>query len=90
MFLNGFDDYVDDTYPGGLAGLADTLDSYQPTFITMDYPQFYDWIRPLIDREYVEIGTSADLTWFARTDLGQDKIDQLKQVVADHPIPARP
>lgn len=90
MFLNGFDDYVNDTYPGGLRGLAATLDSYQPTFITMDYPQFYDWIQPMIDRDYVEIGTSADLTWFARTDLGQDKIDQLKQAVAAHPIPERP
>jgi len=90
MFLNGFDDYVNDTYPGGLAGLADRLDSYQPTFVTMDYPQFYDWIQPMIAREYVEIGVSADLTWFARTDLGQDKIDQLKKAVADHPIPERP
>jgi len=44
----------------------------------------------MIDRDYVEIGTSADLTWFARTDLGQDKIDQLKQAVAAHPIPERP
>jgi len=90
MFLNGFDDYVDDTYPGGLTGLADRLDSYQPTFVTMDYPQFYDWIRPMIDREYAEIGTSADMTWFARTDLGQDRIERLKRVIAEHPVPERP
>jgi hypothetical protein len=30
------------------------------------------------------------MTWFARSDLGQDKIDRMKQVIADHPIPARP
>ncbi len=90
MFLNGFDDYVDDTYPGGLAGLADRLDAYKPTFFTMDYPQFYDWIQPVLQREYVEVGTSADLTWFARTDLGPDKIDRIERALADHPIPARP
>ena len=90
MFLNGFDDYVDDTYPGGLKGLAAKLDTYRPTFVTMDYPQFYDWIRPMIDAEYVEVGTSADMTWFARTDLGQDKIDAIEKVISDHPIPARP
>ena len=56
----------------------------------LDYPQFYDWVRPMIDAEYVEVGTSADMTWFARTDLGQDKIDAIEKVISDHPIPARP
>lgn len=91
MFLDGFDRYVDDTYPGGLDGLARHLAAEHPTFLTMDYPHRYKgWLAPLLDQGYERLGTSADATWFVRDELGHDKIHQMRRVITDHPIPSRP
>ena len=37
MFLTGLNEYVDDTWPGGLEGLADGIREEEPTFITVDH-----------------------------------------------------
>ena len=90
MFLDGFDRYVDDTYPGGLHGLAGYLATQHPTFITMDYPQNYrSWLAPVLDQGYEYVGLSADMYWFARTDLGAAKLEQLRTVIREHQIPER-
>ena len=81
MFLAGLDDYVDDTWPGGLDGLADQIAQDEPTFVTVDHPTWYGWLRPTLDEEYVEVGTSpGDFTWFVHRSVGADTIAELRGI----------
>lgn len=89
MFLDGFDRYVDDTYPGGLRALALRLEASHPTFVSMDYPWRYrSWGAPLLDN-YVKLGITADVYWFARKDLGHRTLERMRRVIAEHRVPTR-
>ncbi len=81
MFTHGFDQYVDDTYPGGLQGLAHHLDRLRPTFMTVDSGARYRWIKPTIRRHYVFVGAMGDVDWFARKDLAGEEIQRLNAVL---------
>lgn len=85
MFLQGLDDYVDETEPGGLAGVAADLEARRPTFVTMDHPTWYDWVHPVLQRDYRRIGTTAGLTWYADRDLGEERLAELSRILADDP-----
>ena len=81
MFLTGLEEYVDDTWPGGLEGLADWVRDEQPTFITMDHPGWYTWLAPTLDKEYVEVGTTpGDFTWYVHRSVGEETIDELRDI----------
>ena len=85
MFLQGFEEYVDEAEPGGLAGLAADLEERRPTFVTMDYTDRYQWIEPVLRRDYRMIGTTAGVTWYADCDLGSQRLDQLAGILAGAP-----
>lgn len=85
MFLQGLDDYVDQTEPGGLAGLARDLERRRPTFVSMDYPGRYDWIEPVLRRDYRMVGTTAGVTWYADKALGAQRLTRLTQILAPDP-----
>ncbi len=85
MFLQGLDEYVDETEPGGLAGIAADIEERRPTFVTMDHPRWYDWLHPVLDRSYRRIGTTAGFTWYADRDLGADELDRLSDILAGEP-----
>jgi hypothetical protein len=78
MFKNGFDAYVDDAYPGGLAALAQHLGDLQPTIFVVDSQVEYRWVMPTIERDYVRVGRTADVAWWVRRDLGPTKITRLR------------
>ena len=78
MFLTGLGQYVDDTYPGGLIGLADWIEAEEPTFITADHPTWYAWLRPTLEGEYVLVGEAPDWTWFVHRSVGEDMISELQ------------
>lgn len=79
MFLAGLEDYVDDTWPGGLEGLAEWVGEEQPTFLTVDHPDWYGWLAPTLDEEYVEVGTTpGDFTWYVHRSVGEETIDELR------------
>ncbi len=81
MFLAGLDEYVDDTWPGGLDGLAEWIGDEEPTFVTVDHPTWYSWLTPALDEEYVEVGTTpGDFTWYVHRSVGEETIDELKAV----------
>jgi hypothetical protein len=81
MFLAGLEDYVDDTYPGGLQGVADLIAEQEPTFVTVDHPGWYPWVTPTLEKEYVDVGTTpGDFTWYVHRSVGPDVIRELKQV----------
>ena len=78
MFKNGFDAYVDDAYPGGLAALAQHLGELKPTIFAVDSQVEYRWVMPTIERDYVRVGRTADVAWWVRRDLGPEKITRLR------------
>ena len=88
MFTSGFAEYVDHTYPGGLAGLAQHLGDLRPTFITVDHgPGSYPWIKPLIRSEYTWLGRSADADWYGRDDLGEEDILRISSILGTYDLP---
>jgi hypothetical protein len=83
MFLAGLEDYVDDTFPGGLQGVADLIAEDEPTFVTVDHPNWdsYSWLAPTLEKEYVDVGTTpGDFTWYVHRSVGQETIDELRRV----------
>ena len=81
MFLAGLEYYVDDTWPGGLEGLAEWIGEEEPTFITVDHPEWYRWLAPTLDAEYVDVGTTpGDFTWYVHRSVGPDVIRELGKV----------
>jgi Dolichyl-phosphate-mannose-protein mannosyltransferase len=81
MFLTGLEDYVDDTYPGGLQGVAEVVAEEEPTFVTVDHPDWYPWLTPTLDRDYVDVGTSpGDFHWYVHRSVGQETIDELRTI----------
>ncbi|HEX5860524.1 MAG TPA: glycosyltransferase family 39 protein [Nocardioides sp.] len=81
MFLAGLAQYVDDTWPGGLDGLAEWIGEEEPTFITVDHPEWYSWLEPTLDAEYVDVGTTpGDFTWYVHRSVGPDVVRELGRV----------
>ena len=81
MFLTGLNRYVDDTWPGGLDGLAHWIREEKPTFLTVDHPGWYGWLAPTLDEDYVAVGTTpGDFTWYVHRSVGEETIDDLKAV----------
>ena len=81
MFLTGLNEYVDDTWPGGLEGLADGIREEEPTFITVDHPGWYSWLAPTLEEEYVDVGTTpGDFTWYVHRSVGPETVEALRAV----------
>jgi hypothetical protein len=47
----------------------------------------YAWIRPTLKQDYVNIGRSADVEWYARKDLGEPELQQLVDTLEKHDLP---
>jgi len=67
MFRSGLQDYVDDTWPGGLDGLARELVEQRPTLITLG-DSTYEYWREAITPDYVCVGAAPGWSWWARVD----------------------
>lgn len=79
MFLTGLNQYVDDTYPGGLAGLVEVIEGFEPTFVMIDHPTWYNWLGPTLESEYVAVATTVgNWTWYVHKSVGPDVIAELK------------
>ena len=81
MFRLGLEEYVDDTWPGGLAGYAGYIRDEAPTVVTVGPGARYDWLLAGLGDDYTQVGSSHGWWWFARTDLGQETLDELAAAV---------
>lgn len=81
MFRLGLEIYVDDTWPGGLAGYADWIARTRPTIVAVGGGARYDWLMPTVEEHYVEIGTTTGWYWFVDRDLGPDTVRRLEDAV---------
>ena len=82
MFLAGLATYVDETEPGGLAGLGSDRERRRPTFVTTDGISRYPWLEPALRRDYRWVGRTGGLTWYADRGLGRQRIAALQRVAA--------
>ncbi len=87
MFIAGLQEYLDAERPGGLAAIAAQIAEDEPTFVTMDHPTWYPWATPSLEAEYVELGTSQLVTWYAHRSLGAERLAELEEIVAAGPPP---
>ena len=78
MFIDGLQEYLDETRPGGLEAIGAQIAEDEPTFVTMDHPTWYDWATALLDAEYVELGTTQLVTWYAHRSLGAERLGRAR------------
>jgi len=81
MFRLGLETYVDDTWPGGLAGYAAWIAQTRPTIVAVGGGARYDWLMPPLEAYYVEIGTTTGWYWFVDRDVGPTTLRRLKAAV---------
>lgn len=85
MFIGGLSEYLDETWPGGLEAMAAVVRRDTPTFITMDHPEWYGWLRPVILEYYRKIGTTLDFTWYVERSVGEEEITRLTRILVSGP-----
>lgn len=85
MFIGGLGEYLDETWPGGLDAMAAVVHRDQPTYITMDIPSRYGWLRPVILEDYRKVGTTLDFTWYVNRSVGEEQITRLTRILNSGP-----
>jgi hypothetical protein len=78
MFGNGLDRYVDDTWPGGLAGFVSEIKQAQPEVIAVGKSSLTSW-APRIEDDYVRFGRADGWAWYGHRSLGEDELSALAQ-----------
>ena len=79
MFRSGLQDYVDDTWPGGLDGFARDLVDQRPTLVSVG-DRTFDYWRDAISPAYVCVGTGPGWSWWADGSLDETTITALRGV----------
>ncbi|HEX5919367.1 MAG TPA: hypothetical protein VFY76_16015 [Nocardioides sp.] len=88
MFRSGLQDYMDDTWPGGLDGFKRDLVADGPDLVAMGETVSRRW-RASIQPDYVYVGSAPLWDWYARASLGEDTIAELRSAAgydADDPL----
>ena len=73
--------YIDDTWPGGLAGYVAWIDETEPTLITVDNGTAIGWIAPLLASKYVLVGRAPMWQWYVLRSVGPSTIASLQEVI---------
>lgn len=79
MFDHGFADYVDATYPGGLAGYLAEVRRIAPTYIVTQNRFMPDWFKPWLEEHYASVGITDRFRWWVSKSLGPDVRHRLHQ-----------
>ena len=86
MFTGGLDQYMDDTWPGGLRQFGRDLDHGKPTLVAMGVPSRV-WLKHAVKAHYVRVGRAPGWVWFARKSLGEAELRRLRDAI-HHPARA--
>ncbi|MCF6379261.1 glycosyltransferase family 39 protein [Nocardioides KLBMP 9356] len=78
MFRSGLQDYMDDTWPGGLDGFKRDLVADGPDLVSTGETVSLTWRRALTP-DYVFVGRAPQWEWYARADLGEETIARLRE-----------
>jgi hypothetical protein len=82
IFDYGMDDYVDATWPGGLAGFGDEIDRLQPTIIARGTTNPY-WLRGTLAEDYWRVGITTGFTWYVNRSVDPKVVEQLRQAIGN-------
>jgi hypothetical protein len=74
--------FLDDHLDGGLAGYAGRISRLHPTLVAIGHHAVADWLRPVLDRDYVRVGRADHWTWYAATSLDRPTLQHLRRVNA--------
>ena len=90
MFRSGLQDYLDDTWPGGLDGFKADLVADGPDLVSVGETVSLPGAgRSMPD--YVFVGRAPLWEWYARADLGEETIARLRDAAGYDPSdPLRP
>lgn len=77
MFRSGLQDYMEDTWPGGLDGFKRDLVADGPDLVAVGETVSQRW-RASIQPDYVYVGSAPMWQWYARASLGEDTIAELR------------
>lgn len=67
MFDFGFTHYLDDTYPGGIAGYVAWIQKTQPTYIVMQRNIQPPWLMPWLTEHYDKVGGARQFNFWVNT-----------------------
>ena len=81
MFSLGLEDYVNDSWPGGLKGLSSDIERRRPTVIALGTIR-PDWLEPILAKSYVDVGTTPGWTWYVTDTISQDKVAELRRATS--------
>jgi hypothetical protein len=84
MFRSGLQDYMDDTWPGGLDGFKRDLVADEPDLVAVGETVSQRW-RASIQPDYVYVGSAPLWQWYARASLGEDTIADLRAAAGYDP-----
>lgn len=88
MFRSGLQDYMEDTWPGGLVGFQEDLVADGPDLVAVGATVSRRW-RASLQPEYVYVGSAPLWDWYARASLGEDTVADLRDAAgfdADDPL----
>lgn len=78
MFVPGLDEYVDETWPGGVDGLDEWVSEERPTLITVGHGGIPDWLADTIERDYTKVGSAPGWVWYADRSLGHSVVKKVR------------
>ena len=84
MFRSGLQDYMDDTWPGGLVGFQQDLVADGQDLIAVGETVSRRW-RDSLQPEYVYVGSAPMWDWYARASLGADRLAELRDAAGYDP-----
>ncbi|WP_439939237.1 hypothetical protein ACS3YM_06395 [Nocardia sp. N13] len=84
MFRSGLQDYMDDTWPGGLDGFQRDLVADESDLVAVGETVSLRW-RSSLQPGYVYVGSAPLWDWYARASLGADTIAALRQAAGYDP-----
>jgi hypothetical protein len=84
MFRSGLQDYMEDTWPGGLDGFKRDLVADGPDLVAVGETVSRRW-RASIQPDYVYVGSAPLWDWYARASLGEDTIAELRDAAGYDP-----
>ena len=74
-FARGLDQYVDDTWPGGLKGFGEWVGRQEATIIAFGGGRVPSWLRPTINGEYRRVGRAPGWTWFVHRSVASEVLN---------------
>ncbi|UYM06527.1 ArnT family glycosyltransferase [Solicola gregarius] len=84
MFFTGLNEYVDETWPGGLEGLGEWVAEERPTLIAVGGSLVPDWLAETLERDYTKVGSAPGWVWYADRSIGHRLVKKVRHAGNRH------